>query len=143
MAVRTYSPGKVVVTVAGQEINGFADGTFVQIERVSDGATSQAGADGEVARALSSDQRHRVTLTLQQTSPANTVLSTLADIDAMTCGGTFPVTVQDLCGDSLFAAEQAWPVRKANVEYSNEVTTREWVLETGAPTVNLVGGGAA
>ncbi len=138
--VRSYNPARVVVTVAGQQITGFADGTFVQVEPLSDGVSSQAGADGEVARALSSDHRHGVTLTLQQTSPSNAVLSALTDVDQATCGGTFPITVQDLCGSQLFAAPQAWPVRKAKVEYSNEITPREWVFHTGKPITNVVGG---
>src|SRR5678815_480605 len=74
-AVRTYNPGRVVITINGFDVTGFADGSFITIALTADGVTSQVGADGEVARAINTDQRVDITLTLQQTSPANDFLS--------------------------------------------------------------------
>jgi hypothetical protein len=139
--VHTYNAARVVVIVAGFPISGFADGTFVNVEMINDAITSQVGADGEIARAISTDRRCTVTLTLQQTSEANSFLSTMFSIDMLTCGGrTGPILIQDLCGDTLFSAANAWIVKPANIEFSKEITTRAWSIQTGAPAIYNVGG---
>src|SRR3954464_1519238 len=103
--VHTYNASRVVVIVAGFPVSGFADGTFVNITMVNDAITSQVGADGEIARAISTDRRCTVTLTLQQTSQTNDFLSTLFNIDMLSCGGrSGPILIQDLCGTTLFSA---------------------------------------
>ena len=80
-AVKTYSPDRVKLVVGVHSVTGYADGTFVSIEPLGDGITSQAGADGEVARVMSADKRVKITLTLQQTSRSNDVLNALLSID--------------------------------------------------------------
>jgi len=139
--IRTYNAAKIVVIYNGFNITGFADGTFINITQQNDGITTQVGADGELARAVNTDRRCTVTVTLQQTSPANDFLSTMYSIDALTCGGRIgPLLIQDLCGDTIFAASDAWIVKPADIEFGKEVTTRAWAIHTGAPAVYLVGG---
>ena len=139
--VRTYAPDKVLVIVGGVPVTGYADGTFVNIEPMSDRVTSQAGADGEIARAVSADKRHTVTITLQQTSPANDTLSGFAAADSISGGGImFPVLIQDLLGRSMFAAAQAWVAKAPARGYGKDISNREWVLHTGEPSVNSYGG---
>jgi hypothetical protein len=140
-AVRTYNSDKVVVTVGGVPLEGLADGTFVEIEPMTDSVTSQAGADGEVARAISTDRRHSVKITLQQTSQSNTVLSGLFELDQASQGGFMaPILVQDLSGVTNFTAAQAWIKRPPTIGFSKGVETRVWTFETGRPSVYLVGG---
>ena len=142
--IRTYNAARVVVIYNGFNITGFADGTFINITMQNDGITTQVGADGELARAVNADRRCTVTITLQQTSNANDFLSTMFSVDALTCGGRIgPILVQDLCGDTLFAASEAWIVKPADIEFGKEITTRAWAIHTGAPGVYLVGGNAA
>lgn len=127
--IGTYSPDRVKVIVGGAAISGYADGTFISIEPMTDGVTSVAGADGEVARAMSLDPRHTITVTLLQTSRSNTVLSALADADRVSGGGrTVPISITDLRGDMLFAGT-GWVVKKANATYSKTIESREWQLE--------------
>src|SRR5947209_3034265 len=134
--VHTYNASRVVVIVNGYPINGFADGTFVNITMVNDGITTQVGADGEIARAINTDRRCTVTITLQQVSESNSFLSTMFNVDMLTCGGRVgPILIQDLCGDTLFSASQCWVVKPADVEFSKEITGRAWQLQTGAPAV--------
>ena len=138
-SVKTYNPSRVTVIMNGFPMSGFADGTFVAIAMTADGIVTQVGADGEIARAINTDRRCTVTISLQQTSPANLYLSGLFQMDTLTCGGTIgPIMVQDLCGETLFMASQAWVVKPADVEFSKEISTRAWQIETGAPTVYLV-----
>jgi len=137
--VKTYNPAQVTVIVNGFPMSGFADGTFVNITMNADGIISSVGADGEIARAINTDRRCTVTISLQQTSPANAYLSSLFSMDLLTCGGIIgPILVQDLCGETLFMASQSWVVKPADVEFSKEISTRAWQLETGAPSVYTV-----
>ena len=139
MAVKTYNPSRVTVVMNGFPMTGFADGTFVNITMQSDGITTSVGADGEIARAINTDRRCTVTISLQQTSPGNAYLSTLFSMDTLTCGGTIgPILIQDLCGETLFMAAQAWVVKPADVEFSKEISTRAWQIETAAPVTYLV-----
>lgn len=141
MATRTYNPDRVAVIVGPAEIKGFVDGTFVAISEIGDGVTSQSGADGEVARAISSDRRHSITITLQQTSESNDILSGLYAADRKTCGGAMvPIMVKDLCGRTLFSAAEAWVTKTPDAAFGTEISERAWVLHTGAPVVYLIGG---
>lgn len=131
--VKTYASDKVAITFGAHSFKGLADGTFVSIEMMSDGVTSKAGADGEVARSMSADKRCKVAITLLSTSETNTVLSRFYDADQVSGGALpLPLTIKDLRGDTMFAAGSAWIVKKANTEFSQEVGTREWTFETAA-----------
>jgi len=139
-SVRTYNPSRIVIIVLGFQITGYADGAFVNITMPSDGITTAVGADGEIARAVNPDRRCTVTITLQQTSPANDFLSSLFNIDILTCGGRVgPILIQDLCGTTIFSASQAWVAKPADLEFSKEITNRAWAIHTGAPAVYNVG----
>ena len=138
-SVKTYNPAQVTVIMNGFPMTGYADGTFVNITQMNDGITTQVGADGEIARAINTDRRCTVTISLQQTSPANAYLSSLFSLDLLTCGGTIgPILVQDLCGETMFMASQAWVVKPADVEFAKEISTRAWQIETGPPAVYVV-----
>ena len=111
---------------------------------VNDGITTKVGADGEIARAINTDRRCNVTITLQQVSPANIFLSSLFNIDMLTCGGrSGPILIQDLCGDTLFSASECWVTKPADVEFGKEILDRAWQLQTGAPAVYNIGGNPA
>lgn len=129
MGAKTYSPKKVSVVVAGVIIRGYADGTFVMVERSADTFTKVTGADGEVGRVHSADRSGRITITLQQTSESNDILSALQLADELSLTGKFPVIVKDNNGTSLYMAGDAWIMKAPNAEYSNGMSTREWIIE--------------
>jgi len=139
MTVKTYDPAKVIVTFGASQITGFVDDSFINIEEIGDGISSVSGADGEVARAMSSDRRCRVTLTLQQTSRSNDIMSGYNEADRLSGGGgALPMTIRDLRGTTLFGAT-AWVVKKPASGFGSAVGGREWNLETG-PAAYFVGG---
>lgn len=139
MSVKTYSADEVTVLIGSHIASAFADGTFVQIEENGDGVTSVSGADGEVARSMSTDRRKKVTITLLQTSDTNDVLSGLYNADRISKNVTFPLTIKDLRGRTMFAASTAWVTKSANVEFGKAVGSREWTLET-SDGIYFVGG---
>ncbi len=139
-SVYTYSPQQVAVIVSGLQITGFADGTFVEISPSADLSSFQVGADGEVARSISSNKTCVVSLTLQQVSPSNDILSGMIEIDSLTGGVLFPVSVLDLRGRTVFVASQCWISKRPTLTFAQEVTDRVWEITTGAPSVWFSGG---
>jgi hypothetical protein len=138
--VHSYAADKVLVIVAGIPMTGFGPDTFVNIEPNADLSTMQVGADGEVARSTGTNKTCRVTLTLQQTSTSNDVLSGLMEADALTGNGVFPLTVQDLRGRTVFMATQAWLSKRPAISFGAEADVRNWELTTGTPAAFFVGG---
>ena len=55
MSVRTYDPKAVAVLIGGVPIGGFADGTFISVERDNDTFQKVSGSDGIVSRAKSNE----------------------------------------------------------------------------------------
>jgi len=129
MAVKTYDPKGVVVSIGGSPISGYADGTFVNISRQNDTFTSVAGADGEVSRAKSNDKRGEMTLTLLQTSLSNDVLSALAVLDEKLGTGVVPIIVKDMSGLTIYFSGSGWIKKPADSEFGKEISNRDWVFE--------------
>ncbi len=129
MPVRSYDPGMVILTVGGTPINGFADGTFINVARSEDSFTKVSGADGIVSRARSRDKSGEITVTLAQTSPSNDVLTALNALDERTGQGVVPVQCKDLSGRSTHFSAFAWVRKPADAEYSKGITDREWILD--------------
>lgn len=136
--VKTYSPDKVIVVVGAVALTEPADGTFVVIEAMTDGVTSEAGAYGDTARAMSLDTRHTITVTLMQTSISNTLLAGLYQQDRVSGGdGIVPVSVVDLRGQTVFAG-MGWVRKQATSTFSKGLEAKEWVIEA---TGDYVAGG--
>lgn len=119
--LKSYDPAKVSVIVGGSRMEGFADGSFVEISRDTDEFTDAAGADGEVARSKQNDTRGTITLTLLQTSLSNTVLSGLAK-----SGAVVPVLVSELGSGSTYDSDNAWVMKMADSAFSKNIETRQW-----------------
>ncbi len=139
MTVETYSPKRVELIVAGVPMRGYADGTFINVERSSDAFATNVGADGEVSRTHSADKTGKITLTLQQTSDSNDFLSGLVNVDEITLLGQFPILLKDTNGRTLVESPCAWVDKVANSEFSNELTDREWVISL-SEMIAFVGG---
>lgn len=128
MSLKTFDPKDIVLTVGGAIIGGFADGTFVSIERQEDAYTTSVGADGEVTRVKSNNKLTNLTITLAQTSDSNSVLSAFAILDEKSNSGVVPVLLKEVNGDTAVAGGRGWIQKLPNIEYSKEITNREWVI---------------
>jgi hypothetical protein len=139
MSLKTYDPKKVILTVGGVPIGGYADGTFIGLERTNDAYSVHSGADGEVARAKSNDRTAQLTITLAQTSDSNAVLSGIAQLDERANAGVVPVILKEIGGLTTVFSGTCWVRKQANIEYAKEITNREWILDMAESEV-LVGG---
>jgi len=139
MPVKTYDPKLVVLTVGGVPISGYADGTFIVVERSNDMFSKVSGADGQVSRAKANDRSGTVTVTLAQTSPSNDALQAIAVLDEKSNQGVKPVSCKDISGRSTFFSAFVWIRKVPNAEFGKEITNREWVLDCADLEMNVAG----
>ncbi|WP_461246465.1 phage structural protein [Treponema sp. R6D11] len=132
--MKTYDPKKVVVTFAGVTISGYMDGTFVNVAPGGEAFEKHKGADGSIDRVNKSEFGFRVTLTLKQTSPINPILAGLLNVDKLTNAGIATLLIQDLNGSGILTAPQAWLVQDPESDWSDSMSGREWIIDTGLAT---------
>lgn len=139
--VRTYDPKQVSYIAAGNIIGGFADGTFLGVARNEDTVSYQRAAYGGGSRTITADKSGRITATLQQTSPSNAVFAAQVSILELQGGSAdlFSALVKDGSGNDLHSAATAWVIRPSDSDYGNELSNREWVVETDELIMNVLG----
>jgi hypothetical protein len=127
MAVQTYNPKEVRVTIAGQIVTGYADGTSVVIERgIPERYTAHVGAQGEVSRTATTNRTARLKITLKQTSPFN---QTLQVIESTLNAAKFPTQISNKSDLKYLAgASESWIEVMPNKELGGEEQMREWVI---------------
>lgn len=129
MSVHTYDPSQFQLIVGGIPLSGYADGTFIEVERDEAMWNKVTGADGITSRAKTSNKAGQVRVTLAQTSPSNDVMSALAVADELTNAGVFPVLLKDGSGRSVVASSAAWVQQMPTAEFSKEITNRTWIID--------------
>lgn len=137
-----YDPTQIVITWNGIQLLGYAEGTFVSIERNEDVFAPSVGSQGDVTRVRSRDKTGRVTVTLQAESATNDLLSAAQIVDEEIGFNEGPLQIKNLNGTLLCSADISWIVRPANVEYGDEATNREWMFDCSDLKM-LVGGAVA
>jgi hypothetical protein len=130
MSFKEYDPTQVTVSLAGIVVQGYADGEFVGVEQETDNFSDVAGTDGEVSRARTSDRRATIRFVLMQTSSSNDLLSSLANLDLKTPGGSGvgALYIRDRLGRALYRAQHAWIQKPPDVSFDREPTPREWTI---------------
>ena len=129
MEFRNYSPDEINFTFKGVTIRGFQDGTFLDVERSSDGFHKHVGSLGDVARTKDLDQTGKVTLTLMQQSPSNDVLNGFADQDEVTGLGYGTLAITDNNGLMKVHGSIAWIVKRPKLDRAKESGATVWVFE--------------
>jgi hypothetical protein len=127
----TYDPKKVIITLGGVPIGGYADGAFVQIDPSGETWTKKVGADGEVSRSLSNDNTHTVQITLMQTSLSNAYLRAVMSADRLTGLGMLPLSFTDLNSMEVYFWPEAWVGAEPPTGRAKEVTDTQWTIHTG------------
>ena len=141
---KTYSPKRLVLTVAGQRIEGFGDTDIVSVTLDEPKFVKYIGADGQVSRSFNPASSGRFTITLAQTSSANQILSAilLADVADNTGNLVVPVTLRDLnSSDTFYIGTNCWVENMPESNFGKEIDTREWVLDAEKIFYNISGNG--
>lgn len=139
VTVKTFDPKMVVITFGSIPISGYAEGTFVSVNRSGDAFAKRKGAGGDVERINKNQGDFEVTVTLLQTTPTNKELSAVLAADQVTNAGVLPLTIKDLLGETLFFAPQAWIRKDPEWEDGDDLNSRAWTFDTGIGS-NLIGG---
>ena len=129
MSVYTYSPEEVRVIVGGVPMSAFADGTFVNVTRDEQAYNKVTGADGRTSRARTANRAGAITITLQQTSPSNDVLSGFMLADEAGDQGVVSVMIKDSSGRTLHFCAAAWVQQMPDQDFSKDIENREWILD--------------
>lgn len=130
--LKHYDAKSLTISLAGINIQGFADGEFVSIQEESDTFADVVGADGEVSRAPTNDNRATVTFTLMSTSPSNRLLSALLKADKTTPGGAGvgALIIRNRLTGEQYRANEAWISKPPDVAFDRGVTSRAWTIRT-------------
>jgi hypothetical protein len=137
---KTYDPLKVIITFGSVPIGGYANGTFISVKANSDRYTEKVGADGEILRSRKHDDTHSVDITLMKSSPSNTYLTTVMNMDKLANMGIRTLSITDLSGGSLHFWPQAWISKDPDVTYDEEGADIPWHIETGHAVSNFING---
>jgi UTP-glucose-1-phosphate uridylyltransferase len=129
--VRTYDASNVTVTVKGQFITGFAEGSFVECEKDETNFDVKVSAQGDVSVAKRNNTLGTITITLSQTSPSVNFLDSLAN-----SGEIFPVSVisNNEVKEKVYGTK-AMVEKPANKTFSDEVEDREYTIKVFDYTV--------
>jgi UTP-glucose-1-phosphate uridylyltransferase len=129
--VRTYDASNVTVTVKGQFITGFAEGSFVECEKDETNFDVKVSAQGDVSVAKRNNTLGTVKITLSQTSPSVNFLDSLAN-----SGEIFPVSVisNNEVKEKVYGTK-AMVEKPANKTFSDEVEDREYTIKVFDYTV--------
>jgi len=125
----SYNPKDVAVIFGGIPLDGFVDGTFLDLQFDEVQWNKVTGADGLTSRAKTNNYAGILTLTLQQTSNSNDYLAGIWNADRRTSAGVLPLLVKDASGRTVIAAKNAWIRQAPNLSFSKEVEGREWALD--------------
>jgi hypothetical protein len=140
--MKNHDPKRYVLVFKGHQLRGYADGTFIEVERLTDTFSESVGAQGDVVRIKSHDRRGTVTAQLQSASPSNDVLSAwaIAGEEGNTVDADVgALLVKDLNGTTVASAMEAWIVKPPNIGVATDHSPRQWVFRC-ANLKMLVGG---
>jgi len=144
MGVATYSPKKLVNSIAGVEITGFSDSDIVTISLDEAKFVKYTSVDGTTSRSHNVSDSGRFVYSLNQTSAANQVFSGLLKNDLANPDGsqTFGIGVRDenTSGTgTYYLGTGSWVEGMPESGYAKEIGVREWVVEASDIKWNISG----
>lgn len=122
----------------------YAQDSVVSIEFPDETWTETESIDGITTRTHRKTTTYRATISLDQTSRSNDVLSAIARFDEKDLTGTqglFTCTITDKAGRSYIYSSQAFVKRPQTQEFGSAVSTREWMIVLTASEAWIGGSG--
>lgn len=130
MATKIYEPKKVVCSIGGELMSGFASGSFIKVEGKADGVSmEEAGADGIGSFVVSGNHQYDVTLVLQTSSSSNAVLQRIHDKTLNDAPELVEVKIECSSSGSKFFAEECMILKAPPIDRMHDkLGTNEWKL---------------
>lgn len=142
MAQSTINPAEFPFIFGDHLVSGYTKGTQIGIVYNQDAFTYFKGNDGEGARVMSNDRSVIITLTLQQNSLSNKVLSDIHAADLNNGNETKDVSFKDVRGTTEGTGTGASIMKYADITVADTVTDRVWRIWVDDYR-GIVGGGLA
>lgn len=140
MSLWTYSPEDVQILLGGvYPVDGFVDGTFVNVTKDVVPFTMTRTTDGMVARKYVNDQTYSIMISIMSMSPSNDILTKLWLIDETTQMGKFPLLIKDSSGSGRFFSSTTWVEKVPDLSYSSSPEIRQWLLRSSQGLINIGG----
>lgn len=126
----TYDFDQVSLIVGGWPVDGYAEGTGIELAQENPIFTHKNGIDGLVARSKILKRTAKLTITLMAGSQTNDTFGALAllDMETPNGAGVVAMALKDNSGRSLYTAPQCWISELPTVGYSEEMGERVWVI---------------
>ena len=132
----TFAPNDVTVVITQRSsgiahiVSGYSEDSIVNIERSAETFTMYTGADNTSTRIYNANKSATVTLSLQQTSASNDILSLLYanDSNSRNSSGLFSLQISDSSGRSRYFSDDAYVGVVPNSQFGNSMQVRDWVL---------------
>lgn len=134
--VSTYAPNDITIVISQESsgishiASGYSEDSIVQVERNAETFTMYTGADNYSTRVFNANNSAKITLSLQQTSATNDVLTQIYKNDVATRNSTgmFSIHIKDNSGRSDYFSDDAYIGVVPNSNFNNSMQTREWVI---------------
>lgn len=133
--VGTYSPEDMTVVISVNEVThavgGWAEGSFLSVERAMASSTMVLGATAAGAcRVFRSNPAATVSMTLTSSSSDNDVLMSIWEKDSETRDNSwlFNMTLLDGTGRSSFHCSQCYIENIPTATFGTETESRTWVI---------------
>lgn len=132
----TFAPNDVNVVITQRSsgiahiVSGYSEDSIVNIERSAETFTMYTGADNTSTRIYNANKSATITLSLQQTSASNDILSLLYANDSASRNSTglFSLQISDASGRSRYFSDDSYVGVVPNSAFGNSMQTRDWVL---------------
>lgn len=138
-----YSPESMVIVLSKGDfvhtIQGYADGTFLNVARITPASELYVGADLSAGRVKRRNKASTITITLHQFSVSNSVLQALqrADEEDDRDKWVVAMTIKDKSGTSSWSSNQTFVATVPDTNLSTTTGTREWVLQAVSLNANI------
>lgn len=131
LVLGSYSPVDCTISFSGTIVDGYGPGTFIKVSRNEDGWSFQPSNSGGGARSRNPNKSGRFEFTLLAASPANGLLSALAQVDEDFATGVAEVLVKDRStAAARCQAQNGWVIKHPDFERMKEVGEITWIIET-------------
>lgn len=138
-----YSPESMIIVLSKGDfvhtIQGYADGTFLNVARITPASELYVGADLSAGRVKRRNKASTITITLHQFSVSNAVLQALqrADEEDDRDKWVVAMTIKDKSGTSSWSSNQTFVATIPDTGLSTTTETREWVLQAVSLNANI------
>ncbi len=136
-STKNFDPDLVQFLFAGIPIEGYAEGTMIDIEYSDEAFKVVRGVDGQLTRSKVLGRFATVTVHLMNSSRSNATFSAIHNLDLLEPGGAgiSPIMIRDGNGASLFVSDESWVNGFPAGSYGEQASNRDWKITVAAPKV--------